>query len=77
MSGDQLKRAPTGFAPDDPDIELLKLKDVTFGRTMTDAEAGSANLPAELAATFAKAIPLLGLLSALPGNDEPAGWLRG
>ena len=77
VSGDQLKRAPTGFAPDDPDIELLKLKDVTFGRTMTDAEAGSANLPAELAATFAKAIPLLGLLAALPGNDEPASWLRG
>ncbi|MGH2465711.1 MAG: DUF2461 domain-containing protein [Candidatus Limnocylindrales bacterium] len=76
VSGDALKRAPSGFAVDDPDIELLKLKDVTFGRRITDDEACSADLPATIAATFEPAVPLLGLLADLPGADEPSGWLR-
>ena len=76
VSGDQLKRAPSGFSPDDPDVELLRLKDVTFGRRLADAEASSAKLAAELARTFTAAIPLLELLAGLPGQDEPAAWLR-
>jgi uncharacterized protein (DUF2461 family) len=76
VSGDALKRAPAGYSPDDPDIELLKLKDVTFGRRLTDAEAGSADLPATIAAELGQAVPLLGLLAGLPGDDEPSGWLR-
>ena len=77
VEGDSLKRAPTGFDSDDPDIELLKLKDVTFGRRLSDAEATSAELPATVAATLSEAIPLLELLASLPGQDVPAGWLRG
>jgi uncharacterized protein (TIGR02453 family) len=77
IEGESLKRAPAGFAPDDPDIQLLKLKDVTFGRSLSDAEAASSDLPATVATTLSLAAPLLELLAALPGNDEPAGWLRG
>jgi uncharacterized protein (TIGR02453 family) len=76
IEGDSLKRAPAGFVPDDPDIELLKLKDVTFGRRLSDAETASAGLPASIAETLGQAVPLLELLASLPGED-PAGWLRG
>jgi uncharacterized protein (TIGR02453 family) len=76
VSGDSLKRAPTGFAVDDPDIELLKLKDITFGRQISDGEACSPDLPATIAATFEPAVTLLRLLAELPGDEEPSGWLR-
>ena len=76
VEGDALKRAPAGFAPDDPEIELLKLKDVTFGRRLSDAEVASPDLPATIATTLRVAVPLLELLASLPG-EEAAGWLRG
>jgi uncharacterized protein (TIGR02453 family) len=77
LEGEALKRAPTGFRADDPDVELLKLKDVTFGTRLSDAEAGSVDLPRTVADMFARAAPLLEFLAALPGNDAPVGWLRG
>lgn len=76
VGGDRLKRAPSGFAPDDPDIELLKLKDVTFGRPMADAEVLDPGLPATIAATLADAGPVLGYLAKLPGYETSAPWLR-
>jgi uncharacterized protein (DUF2461 family) len=77
VGGDRLTRAPAGFAPDDPDLELLKLKDVTFGRQLTDSDVVAADLPARLAETLAGAVPLLRLLAGLEGAEAPAGWLRG
>lgn len=77
VGGDRLKRAPAGFAPDDPDIELLKLKEVTFGRPLSDGDVLAADLPATIADTLASAAPVLRLLAGLPGNESPAGWLRG
>jgi uncharacterized protein (TIGR02453 family) len=76
VDGDRLKRAPTGFAADDPDIELLKLKDVTFGHRLADAELGSPELPVTVAATLERAVPLLRLLATLPGGEGGAAWLR-
>ena len=49
VSGDSLKRVPTGFAPDHPAAELLKLKDVTFGRPLADDDVLSPYLPDVLA----------------------------
>lgn len=66
VSGDRLKRVPTGFPPDHADAELLKLKDVAFGRRLSDEDAMSPALPATLAESFEAAVPLLGLLAALP-----------
>jgi len=77
VDGDRLKRVPTGFRADDPDADLLRLKDVTFGRRVADAEAMTSDFPATVAATLAAAVPLLRLLASLPGYDAPAGWLRG
>ncbi len=77
VSGDRLKRVPTGFAADHPGAELLKLKDVTFGRRLSDDEALSPDLPDLLVETFAAAIPLLGLLARLSPEETRAGWLRG
>jgi uncharacterized protein (TIGR02453 family) len=76
VGGDRLKRAPTGFSPDDPDVELLKLKDVTFGRPLSDADVLAADLPARVAGTLALALPVLRLLAGLPGHEASAGWLR-
>jgi uncharacterized protein (TIGR02453 family) len=76
VGGDRLLRGPAGFPKDDPDIELLKLKDVTFGVALSDAEAQSAALPALIADRLSVAVPVLGLLAALPGDPGATPWLR-
>jgi len=76
VGGDRLKRAPTGFAPDHPDIELLKLKDVVFSLPLADADVLAPGLPATIAMALADAAPILRLLAGLPGDETGAGWLR-
>jgi len=67
VGGERLKRVPTGSPADHPEAELLKLKDVTFGRRLSDDEALSPALPDILADAFASAIPVLRLLAELAG----------
>ena len=69
--GDRVSRMPVGFAADDPDADLIRLKDVTFGRRLTDDDARSGDLPTIIATDLAAAVPFLGLLAALPGVEEP------
>ena len=76
VEGDRLKRGPAGYPPDDPDLELLKLKDVVFSRSLTDAEVLAVDLPATIAEALGRAVRVLGLLAGLPGHELPAGWLR-
>jgi uncharacterized protein (TIGR02453 family) len=77
VSGESaLKRAPAGFDPADPDIELLKLKDVIFGRPLSDSDVASPALPALLADSLAASLPVMRYLAALPGLDEAPAWLR-
>ncbi len=72
-----LKRAPAGFDPSDPDIELLKLKDVVFGHPISDAEVLTRDLPERIASELAASIPVMRYLAALPGLEDGApGWLR-
>ncbi len=71
IDGSRLTRPPAGYSADDPDIELLKFKDVTFGRRVSDAEVGSPDLPALVADTLAIGVPLRGLLAALPADEQP------
>jgi uncharacterized protein (TIGR02453 family) len=66
VEGEQLVRVPTGWPPDHPEAELLRLKDVTFGRRLTEDEALSPRLPAILADAFAAARPVMKLLAGLP-----------
>jgi uncharacterized protein (DUF2461 family) len=67
VEGERLKRTPAGYPPDHPDADLLKLKDVTFHRRLSDDQALSAGLPDELADGFAAAVPVLRLLAGLGG----------
>jgi uncharacterized protein (DUF2461 family) len=63
--GHVLQRVPSGFPPDHPEAELLKLKDVVFGRRLSDDEAGSPSLPDLIAETFVVATPLLRYLATV------------
>jgi uncharacterized protein (TIGR02453 family) len=67
VHGDSLKRVPPGFPKDHPDADLLRLKDVTFGRRLADDEALSTGLPDILADAFADALPVVRLLAGLGG----------
>jgi uncharacterized protein (TIGR02453 family) len=64
--GNRLTRVPKGYSADHPQAELLKLKDVGFGRNLSDAEASSPELPDRLAETLALGVPLMRLLASLP-----------
>jgi len=69
VHGDEYKRVPTGYAPDHPHADLLKLKDVTFGRELANEEVFSADLPKVLAEDFAAAVPVMRWLASLPVSD--------
>lgn len=73
LSGERLKRVPPGYPPDHPEAELLKLKDVTFGRRLTPDEALSQDLPDILADVFASAVPMMRLLAGLGTSPSPSG----
>jgi uncharacterized protein (TIGR02453 family) len=76
VDGERLKRVPTGFDPNHPGAELLKLKDVTYGRRLSDAEALSPDLPDLLADLYAASLPVLSLLANLSPVEMRANWLR-
>jgi uncharacterized protein (TIGR02453 family) len=67
LEGEQLKRVPPGYPADHPQAGWLKLKDVLFGRRLTDDEFLSPRLPDLLAEAFATASPFLRFLAALGG----------
>jgi hypothetical protein len=64
--GDRLSRVPKGFAADHPDAELLKLKDIGFGRRLADDDVGSTGIVDLIADTLVLGLPLLRLLANLP-----------
>jgi uncharacterized protein (TIGR02453 family) len=66
LNGDRLTRVPQGYRPDHPEAELLKLKDMTFGHRLSDADVYAADLPDRLAASLEKAVPVMRLLATLP-----------
>jgi uncharacterized protein (TIGR02453 family) len=63
VGGDRLRRVPSGYPPDHPEAELLKLKDVVFGRRLSDEEAFSPDLPDLVADAFQAATPVLRFLA--------------
>jgi uncharacterized protein (TIGR02453 family) len=64
-SHDPFKRMPAGYSPDHPDAELLRMRDVIFGRPMSDEEVLSPTLPDTIADGFAAAMPVFRLLASL------------
>ena len=65
VHGNSLKRVPQGYAADHRHADLLKLKDVTFGRELTKSETFSKDLPRILAESFAIAVPVMAFLSSI------------
>jgi uncharacterized protein (TIGR02453 family) len=63
--GHGLQRVPAGYPPDHPEADTLKLRDVVFGRNLSDAEAESPDLPVVIADTLAAGKPLLAWLARL------------
>jgi len=62
---ESLKRVPPGYPPDHPLAELLRWKDVVFGRRLSDDEVCSADLPDLLAEGYAAALPVFRFLATL------------
>jgi uncharacterized protein (TIGR02453 family) len=60
-----LKRVPAGFAADHSEADLLRLKDVVFGRRLSDVDAFSPGLPDLLADALGAALPVFRLLARL------------
>jgi uncharacterized protein (TIGR02453 family) len=65
LDGDRLQRTPAGYPADHPEAELLKLKDVGFGRELTPDEGESRDLPVILADIYAAGRPLFELLASV------------
>jgi len=63
--GESLKRVPAGYPADHPAADVLRQKNVTFGRRLSDAEALSPALPSVIADTFATGTPLMRYLAAV------------
>jgi uncharacterized protein (TIGR02453 family) len=65
VTGDQLKRVPSGYDADDPDAPWLRLKDVIFMKPLADRDVASPSLPDTLADHFAAAMPVLRFIASL------------
>ena len=63
--GESLKRVPPGYPAHHPAADVLRKKNVTFGRRLSDAEALSRELPVHLADAFAVGAPLMRYLATL------------
>jgi uncharacterized protein (TIGR02453 family) len=61
----RMKRVPAGYSPDHPAADLLKVRDVVFGRRLSDADVTTSTLPDLIADSLADAVPLMRFLSAL------------
>jgi uncharacterized protein (TIGR02453 family) len=64
-SHEELKRVPTGMPADHPMADLLRYKDVVFGRHLSDAEVESPDLPDTLTEAYAAATPVFRFLATL------------
>jgi uncharacterized protein (TIGR02453 family) len=64
-SHETLKRVPPGYPADRPLADLLRYKDLTFGRSLADDEVLSPTLPDVLADDYAAAVPVFRFLATL------------
>lgn len=62
---DPFKRVPAGYPADHPEAELLRMRDVVFGRPLSDEEVLSPALPDTIADGLAAAMPVLRMLASL------------
>jgi uncharacterized protein (TIGR02453 family) len=65
LSGEKLTRVPPGFPKDHPEAELLKLKDMTFGRRLSDQDVYTPALVETIVESMAVAAPVMRYLASL------------
>jgi uncharacterized protein (TIGR02453 family) len=63
--GESLKRVPPGYPANHPAADILRLKNVTFGRRLSDDDALGPDLPTVIADTFAIGTPLMRYLATI------------
>ncbi len=71
-----LKRVPRGYAPDHPAGRWLRLQSFTAGRSLSDAQAVSARLPALLEGDFGLLVPLVRWINGTLGLRAAGRSLR-
>ncbi len=64
LDGTKLANAPKGYPKDHPDIELLKLKDVTVAHRLSDKDILSATVVADVARGYRLMMPFLKYLDS-------------
>ena len=64
---EHLKKVPPGFPSDHPMADLLRFKDVAFGRNLADDEVCSPSLPDTLADAYAAGMPVFRFLDTISG----------
>ena len=64
IQGDTLKRAPQGYDPNHPNIELLKLKDYLVIHKLTDQAVADTAFPGHALTVFRAMVPFIHYLSA-------------
>ena len=65
LMGDRLAKAPRGYPADHPELDLLRLKQITVMHTLTDKELLSPSVVQSSAAIFKTMKPLLDYLGSL------------
>ena len=68
MYGDSLAKAPSGYAPDNPNIKLIKLKQFIVKRTFDDDLVCSEHFIKELVITYKEILPFLIFFDILKGE---------
>jgi uncharacterized protein (TIGR02453 family) len=62
---ESLKRVPPGYPADHPLADLLRYKDIVFGRHLSDDEVYAPDLPDRLAGAYGTAVPVFRFLTSL------------
>jgi len=62
---EELKRVPAGYPADHPLADMLRWKDVIFGRRLSDRDVLSPALPDVLADGYSAALPVFRFLATL------------
>ena len=66
IAGEKLKTAPQGYARDHPEIELLRLKQITVMQHVSDEDVLAANFPRRVVTVCRAMRPFLDFLDSLP-----------
>lgn len=68
MYGEALSKAPNGYSPENPNIELIKLKQFIVKRNFDDDMVCSKNFISELVFSYKEILPFLNFFDVLKGE---------